>query len=164
MTVTPETIAVALGRTVPASGSPEHAQWAMWIGDALMLIKARLVGDRPGQFPSLADLDQENLDYVVREAVVAQVKRPDDATQVDIRVDDGSVGKTYRTSAGRVTIRDEWWDLLSPADSQSGAFSIGILPTRGLGNHAPWCDLMFRGADCSCGASLAGWPMYEPVD
>lgn len=152
MTVTPDTIATALGRTVPSLDEPKYAQWEMWIGDALMLI-----GDRLGD---VSHLDQAKLDYVVREAVVAHVRKPDDATQVSVGVDDGNVSRSYRSSKGRVTIHDEWWELLSPAD-KSGAFTIDTFPTSGLGIHLPWCDLMFLGADCSCGASLAGYPIYE---
>jgi hypothetical protein len=159
--MTPENVAVALGRTAPAADSAEFLQWDMWISDALMLIEARL-GD-------LAELDAGRLDYVVREAVVAQVRRPDDATQVEVRVDDGSVGRTYRSSAGRVTIRDEWWDLLSPDDSTRGAFSIR---PYGSGTcHAEICSantyvdtngaIIFGGAYCSCGADIAGYPLYE---
>lgn len=116
MAVTPETIAVALGVAAPAADSTQYAQWQMWIDDALMLIGARL-GD-------VALLDQARLDYVVREAVVDQVRKPDDATQVDISVDDGRVSRRYSTSRGRITIRDEWWELLSPTVSQGGAFEI----------------------------------------
>jgi hypothetical protein len=151
MAVTPETIAVALGRTAPAPDAAEYAQWDMWIADARMLIAARL-GD-------LFALDQDALDYVVREAVVAQVRRPDDATSVEVRVDDGAVGRTYRTSAGRVTIRDEWWDLLSPSDSTAGAFSIRVGP--GESAHLPWCSLMLGAAYCSCGVDIAGFPIFE---
>jgi len=153
MAVTPDDIAVALGRTVPASDSPEFAQWSMWIGDARMLIAARL-GD-------LNELNQDALDYVVREAVAAQVRRPDDATQVAVQVDDGQVSRTYRTGAGRVTIRDEWWDLLSPSDSKSGAFSI--FPSGAVSPHLPWCSLMFGATYCSCGTDIAGHPIYELV-
>lgn len=170
MAVTPGTIAVALGRTAPVADTAEYLQWEMWISDALMLISARLVGDDTGQVASLDDLDQPTLDYVVREAVVAQVRRPDDATQVEVRVDDGSVGRTYRTSSGRVTIRDEWWDLLSPTDSKSGAFSVR--PSGSCAGHSDVCSslayvdattgaIMFGGAYCSCGADIAGYPIYE---
>lgn len=159
MTVVPDDIAVALGRTAPDVDSSEHDQWAMWITDALMLIEARLVGERDGQVASMAELDQTRLDYVVREAVCAQVRRPDDATQVAVQVDDGSVSRTYRTSAGRVTIRDEWWDLLSPTDSSRGAFSIR--PYGGTTSHQPWCSLAFGANYCSCGADIAGYPLYE---
>lgn len=150
MSVTPTTIAVALGRTVPTSGSAEFAQWEMWISDALMLIEARL-GDP-------AELDQAKLDYVVREAVVAHVRKPDDATEVSISIDDGSSSKKYRTSRGRVTILDEWWSLLMPPD-RSGAF---VIDTVGEGSiHQPWCAISFGANYCSCGADLAGYPIYE---
>jgi hypothetical protein len=151
MTVTTDTIAVALGRTAPAPGSVEADQWSLWISDALMLIGARL-GDT-------TLLDQDKLDYVVREAVVAQVRRPDDATAVDIAVDDGRVSRTYRSSAGRVTIRSEWWDLLSPTASTSGAFSIR--PSGTGWDHLPWCSLSMGAAYCSCGVDIAGQPIYE---
>lgn len=154
MAVTPTTIAVALGRTVPDESSAQFAQWEMWIGDALMLIEDRL-GD-------VAELDQAKLDYVVREAVVAHIIKPDDATRVDVRIDDGAVAKSYTSAKGRVTILDEWWDLLSPT-IQSGAFTIDTFPASS-GLHAPWCSLMFDPtATCSCGVSLAGYPMYEPL-
>lgn len=162
MAVTPETIAVALGRTAPSNDSPEHAQWEMWISDALMLISARLVGEGSGQVESLSDLDETALNYVVREAVVAQVKRPDDATQIEVRVDDGATNRTYKSSAGRVTIRDEWWDLLSPASSKAGAFSIR--PGGDCSAHLPWCSLSMGAAYCSCGADIAGEPIYELSD
>lgn len=120
MAVTPEMIAVALGRTAPDSDSTEFAQWSMWIEDALMLVEARL-GDP-------AALDQAKLDYVVREAVAAHVRHPDDATQVTVSVDDASSSRQYRTSYGRVRILDEWWNLLSPEQSRGRAFSLDLTP------------------------------------
>lgn len=151
MQVTPETIAVALGRTAPVINSPEYAQWEMWIDDALLLIEARL-GD-------VDDLDQAKLDYVVREAVVSHVRKPDDATQVEIAVDDARSSRTYRTSRGRVTILDEWWDLLAPTTSASGAFSIR--PSGCGSDHLPWCSLMMGANYCSCGVDIAGFPIFE---
>ena len=120
MAVTPGMIAVALGQAAPASGSVTEAQWQMWIDDALMLIEARL-GDTTA-------LDQAKLDYVVREAVAAHVRNPDDASQVAVSVDDGSVSRSYRSSRGRVTILDEWWDLLSPASPSGKAFEVDTMP------------------------------------
>lgn len=149
MSVTPADIAVALGRTTPVD--PELSQWALWISDARMLIEARL-GD-------LDELDQAKLDYVVREAVVAQIKRPDDATTVAVHVDDASASRTYRSSAGRVTIRDEWWDLLSPTDSKAGAFSIR--PSGSGSCHLAWCSLIFGATFCSCGVDIACEPIFE---
>lgn len=146
--VTPDDIAVALGRA--STSDTELDQWSMWIADALLLIEARL-GDP-------AELDQAKLDYVVREAVVAHIRHPDDATQVSVSIDDGTTARTYRSGRGRVTIIDDWWELLSP--STSGAFSLDMVSTTG--GHAPWCDIYFGGEACSCGASIAGGPIYEP--
>lgn len=152
MSVTPETIAVALGRTAPADDSSEYAQWELWIADALMLIEHRLADD-------FEDLDQAKLDYVVREAVVAHVRNPDDATQVAVTVDDGSVSRTYRSSRGRVSIADELWALLIPDDDGSGAF---VIDTANTGTaHLAWCSLYFGANYCSCGVDIAGFPIFE---
>lgn len=151
MTVTPETIAVALGRT-DSPTTIELQQWGMWIEDALMLIGARL---------TLDDLDEAKVDYVVREAVVAHIRHPDDATQVSVSIDDASSSRTYRSGKGRVSILDEWWDLLSPNEAMT-AFTID---TYGSGTgHLPWCSSQFFSATyCSCGYDIAGYPIYELV-
>lgn len=150
MSVTPDDIAVELGRTAPAAGSVEYAQWDRWIDDALLLIEARL-GDPAG-------LDQTRLDYVVRQAVAMHVRRPDDATQVSVSVDDGSTSRMYRSSKGRVVILDEWWDLLG-TDNKAGAFSV--IPSRPCSAHLPWCSLMLGATFCSCGVDIAGEPIFE---
>lgn len=154
MAVTPEDIAVELGRATPDSNSVEYAQWEQWIADALMLISARL-GDTSA-------LDQTHLDYVVRQAVAAHVRKPDDATQVAISVDDGSVSKSYRSAKGRVEILDEWWALLSP-NTESARAAFSIRPTSSGGPHMPWCSLMMGATYCSCGADLTAYqyPLYE---
>lgn len=158
-TITPHDVAIALGRDVPAGNVA--AQWYMWISDALMLIQTRAsaleVADE--------DVDQSKLDYVVREAVAAQVRRPDDATQVTVRVDDASTSKTYRAGSGRVGILDEWWALLFPtAFGDSAAFAIdtaGAVDRRH--GHADICSIFFGSSNCSCGAYLTvgQYPLYE---
>lgn len=154
MSVTPETIAVAMGVTAPDPTSPTYAQWAMWISDAEMLITTRaetLDIDPDG-------IDDAKFDYVVREAVVAQVKRPEDVTQVTVSVDDGSTSKSYQSGKGRVTILDEWWVLLGLTDPE-GAFSIDMAGS--WSSHLPWCSSCFGATYCSCGADIAGYPIYE---
>lgn len=156
MSVTPGDIAVELGRTAPDPAGVEYAQWERWIADALMLIAARL-GD-------VSELDQDRLDYVVRQAVTAHVRRPDDATQVSVSIDDGATSRTYRSARGRVEIIDEWWALLAPADTTGKAFSI--TPSRSASSHMPWCALAFGATYCSCGADLTAYehPLYEGGD
>lgn len=156
MAVTPENIATALGKDAPEEGTPKRAQWAMWIADALMLIT-----DRLGNLDDLiaaGKLEQAKLDYVVREAVVAHIRRPDDATTVTAAIDDGSTSKTYRSARGRIHIIEEWWDLLSPKDARR-AFGIDTAPAS-RGGHAPFCASMFRATYCDCGTAIAGRPIY----
>lgn len=155
MSVTPADIAVALGRTAPAVDSAESMQWQMWIDDADMLIQARIDSISP-----TPTVDQMRRDYVVREAVVTQVRRPDDATQVTISVDDASTSKTYRSSAGRVTILDQWWSLLGLTPTSGGAFDIDTVPANPT-LHQDWCSLTFGALYCSCGGDIAGYPLYE---
>jgi hypothetical protein len=149
--VTPETIGLALGRT---ASDAEYDQWAMWVGDALMLIDARKAA-----LSVVAPLDAARVDYVVREAVVAHVRRPDDATQVTVSVDDSSTSKTYRSSRGRITILDEWWALLGLTGPRA-AYAIDAAPAA-VSAHLPWCALTLGAAYCSCGADIAGEPIYE---
>lgn len=148
MTVTPANIAVALGRDTP--DAPIYEQWEMWIDDAIMLIEAR------AEALEVTDpLDAAKLDYVVREAVVAQVRRPDDATQVTVSVTDASTSRSYQRSGGRVTIRDEWWTLLGLTSATTGISSYDT--AYGAGVHAAWCTLNFGGLYCSCGADLTNY-------
>jgi hypothetical protein len=153
VTVVIDNIATALGVDVPDADSTQGKQWEMWISDAEMLIRARL--------GELSLLDQDALNYVVREAVVAQVRRPDDATEVEVSVDDGRMAKRYSTSRGRVFIRDEWWAMLDPDKTKSGAFVLNMAPGGGIW-HSPCCSINFGALYCSCGAdlTLAG-PLYE---
>jgi len=147
-------LAVALGQSAPEPDSVTEQQWKMWVDDALMLIESRrlLLGE-PFQ------PEQAKLDYVVREAVVAHIKRPDDATQVTIAIDDGSSSRSYKSGKGRVVILDEWWALLGLAET-SGAFSIDMVGAA-YSAHLPWCSLMLGANYCSCGVDIAGRPIYE---
>jgi len=156
MSVTPNMIAVALGQTAPEPDSVTDEQWKLWIGDAEMLIEARrvLLG---AEVP-----DEARLDYVVREAVAAHIKRPDDATQVTVAVDDGSSSRSYKSAKGRVTILDEWWALLGLVET-SGAFSVDMVGSFGSA-HLPWCSLMLGATYCSCGVDIAGVPIFEGGD
>lgn len=152
MSVTPAMLAVALGQTAPESGSVTDLQWKMWIDDAVMLIDSRRVD--LGAFPP----DAAKLDYVVREAVVEHIKRPDNATQVTIAVDDSSSSRSYQSGKGRVVILDEWWVLLGLSES-SGAFSVDMVSVSAA--HLAWCSIMLGANYCSCGVDIAGVPIFE---
>jgi len=121
-TVVPADVATELGQEPPAPGSVVERQWQLWIDDAVMIISAR--ASKKG----VAFVDQDPLDYVVRQAVSDHVKRPDNATQVTVSVDDGSSSRTYKSGAGRVTILDEWWTMLGLTLGKSGAFEVDTMP------------------------------------
>ena len=153
MAVDIEKIAVALGRTAPEPNSLVAQQWQMWLDDAELLIKLR-AQELKKQMPDVAKLD-----YVVRQAVVAQIRKPDDATQVTISVDDGSSSKTYQSAKGRVAIIDEWWSLLGLVTVTTGAYSFDMASSTT--RHLPWCSVNLGATFCSCGADIAGYPLYE---
>lgn len=155
MSVTPEKIAVPLGVTAPEANSITWQQWSLWIADATMLIANRA----EKLDVDLATIGEAKLDYVIREAVVAQVKKPDDATQVTVSVDDGSTSKSYQSGKGRVTILDEWWAMLGLVETDEGAFAIDMVPGVPA-IHDLACSLRFGATYCSCGADIAGYPIY----
>jgi hypothetical protein len=146
MSVTPSVLAVALGQAAPEPGSVTEQQWIMWVDDALMLIETRRSAVAPD-----AVIDQVKLDYVAREAVVAHIKKPDDATQVTVAIDDASTSKSYKSGKGRVTILDEWWLLLGLTET-NGAFAIDMVSTTVI--HSAWCSSLLGAVYCSCGADI----------
>ena len=101
--VSPDQIEDRLGRPLTEA---EQRQVPLWIEDAEAAIERRM--SRLG----VSQVDLNDRMRVVQKAVTAMAKRPDDATRVDIAVDDARVGKTYSSSTGEVTIKDEWWDEL----------------------------------------------------
>lgn len=156
MSVTPAMLAVALGQAAPEPGSITEQQWTMWVDDAYMLIE-----DRQVEVGKSDPIGEAKLDYVVRQAVVAHIKKPDDATQVTVSIDDASTSRTYQSGKGRVSVSD-WWAFLGLADVQGGAFSIDTVGSASL--HLPWCSSMFGALYCSCGFDIAGTPIFENVD
>jgi hypothetical protein len=154
MAVTVDMIAVALGVATPSTGSRQEQQWNLFISDAEMLIETR-------RLELEADpVDTAKVDYVVRQAVVDHVRHPDDATQVTVSVDDASTSKTYRSGRGLVAIRDEWWTLLGLGEGSGGAFALDLGASYVV-THANVCSLNFGALYCSCGADIAGFPIFE---
>ena len=53
-------------------------------------------------------------------------------------------------------------DICSDGTASTKAFSI--TPTGSTVTHMPWCSINFGATYCSCGADLAGYPIYEYGD
>lgn len=51
-------------------------------------------------------------------------------------------------------------DQFSNADKDL-AFSVDTASGRGASQHRPWCALAFNADYCSCGADIAGFPLWE---
>lgn len=49
----------------------------------------------------------------------------------------------------------------SLGDGQQRAFGVDVASRAGASQHLPWCSLWFTGKWCSCGADIAGFPIYE---
>jgi len=115
-------VEVALGRDLT---NVEVAQVTYWLDAAELLIGVRL-GD-------VADLDQDVLKYVEIEAVLARMQNPNGYQSETI--DDYTY--RYGSESRRVSIIDEWWELLTPSSSSS-AFSIRPYGEPGWSEPDAW--------------------------
>lgn len=116
MAVTPDDIAVELGRVTPAVDSPQFAQWQKWIDRAYMLIQERAA--RLGV--DYSTLDVATVDDVVAMAVAKRALVPLDGADSSTRqvaVDDASMSETRSYRSGKVDLPffDDWWDRLGLA-------------------------------------------------
>lgn len=106
--VTPEQVAVSLGRA--SLSRADYQQIEQWVADAELLVRLELTRRR-GASAVLADLDEDTLTFVIREAAAARARNPEGYQSETI--DD----YTYRHGAETrsVTILDDWWGMLFPA-------------------------------------------------
>lgn len=133
MAVTPDDIAVELGRAAPSEGSDQFKQWAAWIQRAYRAIERRAT--RMGVDRS--SLDETDVDEVVTYIVKRQASSPADGaeqTTDSVRVDDAASEHTrrYRSGYGDAWVLDEWWDILGLAESPlDGGWSGSVPYARG---------------------------------
>lgn len=88
-------------------------------------ILQRMISDR---FSGLDSLDQASVEYVISEVISDQLMRTSlpGQTSREVAVDDARVVDRFDASgAGRLSIWDDLWALLTPSDHRSrGAFTI----------------------------------------
>ena len=62
---------------------------------------------------------------------------------------------------GALELLDDERDALRPPDAPATgqAFNVSTI-SEGAVQHLPWCSLWFTGKWCSCGADIAGYPIY----
>lgn len=113
-------VGIALGRTLTAT---EVGRVELYAAEALTIIRKRL-GD-----PDLLDTDA--LNTVIRRAIQPLIirKDADGAVETQVTIDDGTIRRRYSEhdssqSLAGITIDDDGWALLTPADRASRAFTI----------------------------------------
>lgn len=147
--ITPTDIAVRLGSD--SLSGVEKAQYAAWINEALYLIGLKV---------NIATADIEALDYVLTQAVLDLASGPAPGViQESIQADDGMISTRYAKAQRRIVILPEWWEMLGVTVGGGQAFSIDM--GYETSTHWPWCDRGVGASTCSCGASIAGFPIYE---
>ena len=109
MAVTPDDIAVELGRATPLDQTTRE-QWASWIARAYRKVERR--AERMGV--DYATLDPDTVDDVVTYAVARRASRPlggAESVTDQVSVDDGSVNQTRRYASGQgdLYFLDQWW-------------------------------------------------------
>ena len=127
------------------------------------------------EFPDLQDRidsgDEPDLEATVVDVVAAMVTRvfrnPSGHRSVSGQETTGQFSGSNTITfggenPGALGLLDEERDALRPPDAPRGgqAFSIGVAPAS-VTDHLPWCSLWFTGKWCSCGADIAGFPIYE---
>lgn len=88
--------------------------WEVWI-TADVEARAKRLG------VPVSSIDPAQLERFKIEAILYRLAHPDDATQVDVQVDDARISKRYQSSTGQLTYLDDWWDWLGLTDTGSGS-------------------------------------------
>ena len=134
--------------------SVERAQLEAWIAEAVYLIGRRVSS-------LVAPVTQDDVDYVVRQAVLEVADQPSPGViQESVQVDDAAVTTRYAKAKRRIEILPEWWEMLGVADGKTAAFTVDL--TGGVSTiHAQTCSLYFGATYCSCGADIAGYPIFS---
>ena len=116
--VTSDDVEKSIGRPLTPA---EQAQVVIWVKEAETLIGIRLGFD--------ANLNDDVLSMVVREAVIVRIQRgkTGGASSITVAVDDSNVTRRYdenTTTAGSAWwFLPEWWEWLSP-ETETSAFTI----------------------------------------
>ena len=106
-------------RTLSDAEAAAVSLWEQWVQSDIEAA-ARHAGRDPYQ------LDPVQVERFVIEACLYRLQHPDDATQVDVAVDDASVSRRYTSSTGQLTYLPAWWGWLGLPDPSvpAGAFTI----------------------------------------
>ena len=135
-----------------------------WIGRAERMLRREFPTlpqrlQAPGVEPDLADTVKDVLSAMVTRVIrnpegIRQRQETDGGFTGSITFSGDTPGELYLTDSERDSLRE-------PDKPRIGqAFNVALAPA-GCGIHVPWCDLLLGGNTCSCGAVVAGYPIYE---
>ena len=137
-----------------------------WIGRAERLIRR--------EFPDLADRVASGLEPdlpdtivdVVSAMVIRVFRNPSGHRSVSGQETTGQFSGSNTitfggNNPGALELLDDERDALRPPDAPAvgRAFNVSTI-SEGAVQHLPWCSLWFTGKWCSCGADIAGYPIY----
>lgn len=151
-----------IGANIPA----DETLVGRWVAKAERMLRREFptLNERleSGQEPDLLD--------TVKDVVIAMVTRvfrnPEGIRQM--QETDGSFTGSITFSGdqpgGLVLLDSERDALREPGAQKTGqVFNRSMLPPGHI-THLPWCDRLWDPARCSCGAALAGRPIFEGGD
>ena len=149
----------------PEAAPDDTDQVALWIARAERRIRAavpdiqsRIDADEP-------DLLENAIDVAV--AMVTRVYRnPSGHRSISGQETTGQFSGSNTitfggNNPGALELLDDERDALRPPDAPATgqAFNVSTI-SEGAVQHLPWCSLWFTGKWCSCGADIAGHPIY----
>ena len=149
----------------PDAAPDDTDQVALWIARAERRIRAavpdiqsRIDADEP-------DLLENAIDVAV--AMVTRVYRnPSGHRSISGQETTGQFSGSNTitfggNNPGALELLDDERDALRPPDAPATgqAFNVSTI-SEGVVQHLPWCSLWFTGKWCSCGADIAGYPIY----
>lgn len=108
---------IASLRTLTEAQQVAVSLWGSWVESDI----ERAAVSAGKTFASLNPVQVERFSV---EAITYRLDHPDDATQVDVSVDDARVSRRYSSSTGQLTYLPQWWAWLGLGDDTAGAFSI----------------------------------------
>jgi hypothetical protein len=137
---------------------PAKAMAMIEDAEALAITSAPLLVPAVGQ-PELTDQQKAAVRAILRTAILRWNEAGNGAVTTQTAAIFGMTVDTRTARFGGLTNAEI--DLLKAivTPDNTKAFSIDLAP-RGT-RHAPWCNLAFGSTYCSCGADLAGYPIYE---
>jgi len=151
--------------------TPEEIAAAVDVENVRALLVARqsdILDSRPAVFEGFIRLASTDLLHLVGAKTVSDALRALIVTAVEYRIASEIEYAEYPEQQapgepGRGYFLRQRYDAIRTQIEMAlrGAFSVRIGNPSRQGNHLPWCNLAFGASWCSCGADIAGEPIFE---